>query len=436
LGKIKTNFDLFDRFDLSAEIQRKILTFSRKWWIILFTRGRKIAFGGSMKKLFIFVLFISLFFSLGAQKKLNLADNERVLQIGALNDGSLVVLVKEETPGYISLLENSFLLIGNKKIKAMNTGLLQFFNKGSDFIYAGYEEDGISLISANGRSKKGPYSEIGSIDFSASANTLAFSVKIDNKYYVINGNTRIGPYNAIGDLLYIDNGKTLVYAAKLNEDWFIMKGKERIGPFAAVDKIKYFSENDSLVYAFQKDGGWYIQKDEKTIGLFSNVADFTYSPDMDSFAYAISKESNWFIVNGSETLGPFNRVGDISFSPDGKSIAYTVQMYGDWYVLVNNETAGPYDEIGPSLVFSPDNKKLAYMAKIDEAWYIINGLDKIGPFDDVDNIQFSKDGTAMSFHALIGSDVYTKLMIHSKIYTGFIVNDVLTYIDEGIIYSE
>ena len=68
-----------------------------------------------------------------------------------------------------------------------------------------------------GNDKYGPYDDIGKLQFSPDGKTLAYGVKIDDKWYFISGNDKYGPYDEIDDLQFSPDGKTLAYGVKIKK---------------------------------------------------------------------------------------------------------------------------------------------------------------------------------------------------------------------------
>jgi len=68
-----------------------------------------------------------------------------------------------------------------------------------------------------GNDKYGPYDKIGKLQFSPDGKTLAYRVKIDDKWYVISGNDKYGPYDYLEYLQFSPDGKNLAYKVKINK---------------------------------------------------------------------------------------------------------------------------------------------------------------------------------------------------------------------------
>jgi len=212
-----------------------------------------------MKKHLCSIIILLFSFILSAQNNITLSSDQHMIYLGAIDKTTPVYIIRKDTEGLISTIKEYYYYIGEEK--------------------------------------NGPYDEYGWPVFSPDGKTLAYTAKIDGKWYVIAGKEKAGPYDNCDQLTFSPDGKTLAYTAKIDGKWYVIAGKEKAGPYDKCD-------------------------------------DLTFSPDGKTLAYTAKIDGKWYVVNGKEKAGPYEDIWDIAFSPDGKTLAYKAKIDGEWQSML------------------------------------------------------------------------------------------------------
>jgi hypothetical protein len=155
-----------------------------------------------------------------------------------------------------------------------------------------------------------------------------------------------------------------------------------------------------------------------------------FSPDGKRLAFKVLKGTKLGVASSDDdAVEPrFDFVSRPVFSSKGGQLAYAacvgVQVDpwtavtedgdpeiegGEWFVMVGKTKSAVFERVGRP-VFSPDGTAVAHAARLRGKWHVVAGKKTSPAFDQVGTPQFSPDGRQVSFGAVLGRELWWKVM--------------------------
>jgi hypothetical protein len=186
-----------------------------------------------------------------------------------------------------------------------------------------------------------------------------------NEFYGKNfigiGESKIGPF----DDIYVpwQERNTIIFSAKINNNWFLSDGNRRFGPFDEANEIVSSKKTSDYIFSGNIKGKDYIFDKDSKEGPYEMVRNLTLSPSGKILAYTSKQEDQWYVHIGNERAGPYSQLQRyMSFSPKEDCLDYITNE------IDNSEKEG--------------TSKLVKL--LSQTYH--HGAQKYGPFSPLDNI--------------------------------------------------
>jgi len=188
----------------------------------------------------------------------------------------------------------------------------------------------------------------------------------------------------------------------------------------SLDMVNYvkppvFSHNSQSWAAFAEDNlGLMIITKDSIISLNANdFGEILYSTISNNLIYSYFEGNNEVIVNNDKEVYVYNRYGKILVSPDGQKIAFMGRRGSKFIVNYNGYESSAYDNILPIGFMNDGN--FYYAAENAGNWYIYKNEETFSElYYSIDNIHINREGTVISYTAVLSSGMMVAIMISDK----------------------
>lgn len=145
--------------------------------------------------------------------------------------------------------------------------------------------------------------------------------------------------------------------------------------------------------------------------FFDAIPYYSFSPDASQIAYAARQGHIWHLVYGNEIGPAYEEVGDVEFSPASSQPFFWAKRGGLWSIRGTRSweaIEGLTPEVS-NLAVSPDAQHVAYRACADECVIVVDQAASPS-YGRVGNPVFSPDGKKVGFGALVGRQIWWKVV--------------------------
>jgi hypothetical protein len=158
--------------------------------------------------------------------------------------------------------------------------------------------------------------------------------------------------------------------------WFVFYGKNKQGPFEIVGKPFVTQANNTLTFKTREEGKLFVYFGSERKGPFGEITENDFrlnhymqpiniSPDEKTIAFLAILDNDTYLFIGNEKLGPFENASWFTFAPDGEGYAFAVSEEGKWHLVAGKKEENSFDWVG-QVDYSPDGTIVSYWCEQNE----------------------------------------------------------------------